>query len=313
MSISYKKLFEILNKKGIKKTTLQKELNLSSAIIAKLSKNENISLDTLEKICKFLNCQIGNIIDFQNNIENPILKQLLEEKKMKLKGGVYHYIQIKFAYNSNHIEGSKLSEEETRHIYETHSFIADKEKAVSIDDINETLNHFRCFDYILDNINILNEELIKNLHKILKTNTSDSSKEWFKVGDYKLKPNVVGETKTTPPSKVQSEMKKLLNEYSKKEKISFDDIIDFHYKFECVHPFQDGNGRIGRLIMFKECLKNNIIPFIIDEEYKLFYYRGLEEYLHEKGYLVDTCLSAQDDFKKVLEVFEIKILENNKS
>ena len=305
MAVSYINLFNVLNKKGIKKIDLQKNLNLSPTTVAKLSKNENISLDILDKICSYLQCNIEDIISFEKNIENNLLKQLLEEKEMKLKGGIYHNIQVKFAYNSNHIEGSRLSEEQTRYIYETHSLISDKEEIVSINDINEALNHFRCFDYILENVNILNENLIKELHKILKTNTSDSLKEWFKVGDYKLKPNMVGGKKTVSPSKVKKEIESLLNIYNKKEKITFEDIIDFHYKFESIHPFQDGNGRVGRLIMFKECLKHNIIPFIIDEKHKLFYYRGLKEYENEKGFLIDTCLSAQDDFKKLLEFFEI--------
>lgn len=238
--------------------------------------------------------------------ENSLLKSLLEEKEMKLKGGLYHTVQIKFAYNSNHIEGSRLSEEQTRHIFETHSFISDTEEIISVDDINEAVNHFNCFDYILDNADIFNEELIKELHRLLKVNTSDSRKEWFRVGDYKLKANVVGDKRTVPPSKVKAEMEKLLSDYNSKSKITFDDIIDFHYRFESIHPFQDGNGRVGRLIMFKECLRHNIIPFIIDEKYKLFYYRGLKEYESEKGFLRDTCLSAQDDFIKLLSIFSKK-------
>ena len=238
---------------------------------------------------------------------NKILEILLEEKAIKLKGGLYHLTQINFSYNSNHIEGSKLTEEETRYIYETNSFIGNKEKIVSIDDINETVNHFKCFDYILENIDILDEKLIKNLHKILKNNTSDSQKEWFKVGDYKLKANFIGDTKTTSPSNVKKEIKKLLEEYNSKNNITFDDIVDFHYKFETIHPFQDGNGRVGRLIMFKECLKNNIIPFIIDEEHKLFYYRGLKNYKEDKAYLIETCLSAQDRYIKLLDELEINV------
>ena len=238
---------------------------------------------------------------------NKILEILLEEKAIKLKGGLYHLTQINFSYNSNHIEGSKLTEDETRYIYETNSFIGDKEKIVSIDDINETVNHFKCFDYILENIDILDEKLIKNLHKILKNNTSDSQKEWFKVGNYKLKVNFIGDTKTTSPSNVKKEMKKLLEEYNSKNNITFDDIVDFHYKFETIHPFQDGNGRVGRLIMFKECLKNNIIPFIIDEEHKLFYYRGLKNYKEDKTYLIETCLSAQDRYIKLLDELEINV------
>lgn len=306
MAVSYDKLFKILQEKGIKKTELLKKLKLSSATIAKLSKNEFVSLEVLEKICQCLNCNIEDIFEFVQETKSPLLKQLIEEKGIKLKGGIYHQIQINFAYNSNHIEGSRLSEDQTRYIYETHSIISNKEESISINDINETLNHFRCFDYILENVNILTEELIKEIHKILKTNTLDSLQDWFKVGEYKLRPNTVGGKRTTPPSKVKGEMRKLLKEYNEKENITFDDIIEFHYNFESIHPFQDGNGRVGRLIMFKECLRNNIVPFIIDEKYKAFYYRGLKEFEYEKGYLIDTCLSVQDKFKELLDYFEIE-------
>lgn len=310
MAVSYDKLFKILQEKGIKKTELLKKLKLSSATIAKLSKNEFVSLEVLEKICQCLNCNIEDIFEFVQETKSPLLKQLIEEKRIKLKGGIYHQIQINFAYNSNHIEGSRLSEDQTRYIYETHSIISNKEETISINDVNETLNHFRCFDYILENVNILTEELIKEIHKILKTNTLDSLQDWFKVGEYKLRPNTVGGKRTTPPSKVKGEMKKLLKEYNEKENITFDDIIEFHYNFESIHPFQDGNGRVGRLIMFKECLRNNIVPFIIDEKYKAFYYRGLKEFEYEKGYLIDTCLSAQDKFKELLDYFEIEETTN---
>jgi Fic family protein len=310
MAVSYDKLFKILQEKGIKKTELLKKLKLSSATIAKLSKNEFVSLEVLEKICQCLNCNIEDIFEFVQETKSPLLKQLIEEKGIKLKGGIYHQIQINFAYNSNHIEGSRLSEDQTRYIYETHSIISNKEETISINDINETLNHFRCFDYILENVNILTEELIKEIHKILKTNTLDSLQDWFKVGEYKLRPNTVGGKRTTPPSKVKGEMRKLLKEYNEKENITFDDIIEFHYNFESIHPFQDGNGRVGRLIMFKECLRNNIVPFIIDEKYKAFYYRGLKEFEYEKGYLIDTCLSAQDKFKELLDYFEIEETTN---
>lgn len=310
MAVSYDKLFKILQEKGIKKTELLKKLKLSSATIAKLSKNEFVSLEVLEKICQCLNCNIEDIFEFVQETKSPLLKQLIEEKGIKLKGGIYHQIQINFAYNSNHIEGSRLSEDQTRYIYETHSIISNKEETISINDVNETLNHFRCFDYILENVNILTEELIKEIHKILKTNTLDSLQDWFKVGEYKLRPNTVGGKRTTPPSKVKGEMKKLLKEYNEKENITFDDIIEFHYNFESIHPFQDGNGRVGRLIMFKECLRNNIVPFIIDEKYKAFYYRGLKEFEYEKGYLIDTCLSVQDKFKELLDYFEIEETTN---
>lgn len=310
MAVSYDKLFKILQEKGIKKTELLKKLKLSSATIAKLSKNEFVSLEVLEKICQCLNCNIEDIFEFVQETKSPLLKQLIEEKGIKLKGGIYHQIQINFAYNSNHIEGSRLSEDQTRYIYETHSIISNKEETISINDVNETLNHFRCFDYILENVNILTEELIKEIHKILKTNTLDSLQDWFKVGEYKLRPNTVGGKRTTPPSKVKGEMRKLLKEYNEKENITFDDIIEFHYNFESIHPFQDGNGRVERLIMFKECLRNNIVPFIIDEKYKAFYYRGLKEFEYEKRYLIDTCLSAQDKFKELLDYFEIKETTN---
>lgn len=310
MAVSYDKLFKILQEKGIKKTELLKKLKLSSATIAKLSKNEFVSLEVLEKICQCLNCNIEDIFEFVQETKSPLLKQLIEEKGIKLKGGIYHQIQINFAYNSNHIEGSRLSEDQTRYIYETHSIISNKEETISINDVNETLNHFRCFDYILENVNILTEELIKEIHKILKTNTLDSLQDWFKVGEYKLRPSTVGGKRTTPPSKVKGEMRKLLKEYNEKENITFDDIIEFHYNFESIHPFQDGNGRVGRLIMFKECLRNNIVPFIIDEKYKAFYYRGLKEFEYEKGYLIDTCLSVQDKFKELLDYFEIEETTN---
>lgn len=310
MAVSYDKLFKILQEKGIKKTELLKKLKLSSATIAKLSKNEFVSLEVLEKICQCLNCNIEDIFEFVQETKSPLLKQLIEEKGIKLKGGIYHQIQINFAYNSNHIEGSRLSEDQTRYIYETHSIISNKEETISINDVNETLNHFRCFDYILENVNILTEELIKEIYKILKTNTLDSLQDWFKVGEYKLRPNTVGGKRTTPPSKVKGEMRKLLKEYNEKENITFDDIIEFHYNFESIHPFQDGNGRVGRLIMFKECLRNNIVPFIIDEKYKAFYYRGLKEFEYEKGYLIDTCLSVQDKFKELLDYFEIEETTN---
>ena len=232
-----------------------------------------------------------------------LLCQLREEKKIRLKGGIYHQTQIKLAYNSNHIEGSKLTEEQTRYIYETNTIGLGKEP-VNVDDIIETVNHFQCFDYILDCAeDILSENIVKKLHFMLKSNTSDSRLEWFRVGDYKQRPNMVGDSKTTPPGKVKKEIQQLLFKYQQKSSISFYDIVEFHYYFERIHPFQDGNGRVERLIMFKECLKHNIIPFIIDERHKLYYYRGLKEFENEKGYLTDTCLSAQDEYGKLLSYF----------
>ena len=237
-------------------------------------------------------------------LKQRLLERLLEEKEMKLKGGLYHQTQIKLAYNSNRIEGSRLSEDQTRYIYETNTVNMEPEEAVNVDDIIETVNHFSCFDYMLTYADEeLTEEMIKDFHRLLKRNTSDERKDWFRVGDYKTRPNVVGDMETTAPSKVRGEIKKLLVDYDKKKDIKVEDIIEFHHQFESIHPFQDGNGRVGRIIMFKECLKNDILPFIIDHEYKYFYYRGLKEYKTEKGYLSDTCLSAQDQYNNMVEYF----------
>lgn len=304
MRMSYKKMFDILEKKKITKTELRENIKISTATLAKLSKNEPVAMKVIEDICDFLNCQPGDIMEMQKEVDkSTLLYRLREEKKIKLKGGIYHQTQIKLSYNSNHMEGSKLTEDQTRYIYETNTIGLEKEPA-NIDDIIETVNHFQCFDYILDCADdILTEGIIKQIHTILKSNTSDSRLEWFNVGDYKQRPNMVGDSKTTLPGKVKKEMQKLLFEYNQKEVIDFEDIVKFHYRFERIHPFQDGNGRVGRLIIFKECLKNNIVPFIIDEKHKLYYYRGLKEFETEKGYLTDTCLSAQDAYKEVLEYF----------
>ena len=236
--------------------------------------------------------------------DNPLLNRLKEEKDMKLKGGIYHKTQIALTYNSNHIEGSSLTEDQTRMIFETNTL--GETNGVKVDDIVETNNHFRCVDIIIDNAKKpLTEKFIKELHYILKTGTSDSRKDWFNVGEYKSRPNEVGGNKTCPPEKVTEEIKKLLTNYNKKQTKTINDIIKFHKDFETIHPFQDGNGRVGRLIMFKECLANNIVPFIIEDEFKLYYYRGLKEWNNEYGYLTDTCLAAQDKYKKWLEYFKI--------
>lgn len=307
MSVSYKKLFNILKERNITKITLKEGADLSSATLAKLSKNEQISMSTLISICGYLNCQPGDIMEITHDVnEDTLFYRLKEEKNVKLKGSIYHQTQIKLAYNSNHIEGSRLTEEQTRYIYETNTIGLEKEPA-NVDDIIETLNHFQCFDCMIDCAkDTLTEAFIKKIHKILKTNTSDSRISWFNVGEYKAKNNMVGDTETTPPDRVESEMQKLLLEYNKKDNVTFDDILDFHVKFERIHPFQDGNGRVGRIIIFKECLKNNIVPFIIEDNLKMYYYRGLKEWNNEKGYLRDTCLTAQDIYKKYLDYFEIK-------
>ena len=237
--------------------------------------------------------------------DNDLLNRLKEEKDSGMKGGIYHKVQVSLTYNSNHIEGSKLTEDQTRRIFETSTIGADDQ--ADVNDIIETVNHFRCVDHIIDNAKKrLTENMIKTLHFMLKSGTSDSSKRWFRVGDYKLRPNEVGGQATCPPSEVEAKMRSLLAEYNSKEMKSLEDIVRFHKMFEDIHPFQDGNGRVGRLIMFKECLANNIVPFIIDEGSRWYYYRGLKEWDSEKGYLMGTCLSAQDEFRKWMIYFEIK-------
>lgn len=239
-----------------------------------------------------------------------LLEILRNEKASKYSGGIYHKIQIDLTYNSNHIEGSRLTHDQTRYIFETNT-IGFENEAVNVDDIIETVNHFKCIDMIIDSADKkLTEKFIKQLHGTLKNGTADRRKDWFAVGDYKRFPNEVGGMETTVPENVSLEMKKLISEYDLIRSKSIEDIIGFHQKFEKIHPFQDGNGRVGRLIMFKECLCNNIVPFIITDELKMFYYRGLKEWTYEKGYLIDTCLSAQDNFKKILDYFRIPYDQN---
>ena len=236
----------------------------------------------------------------------PLLVVLRQEKEAKLKGGIYHKTQIDLTYNSNHIEGSRLTHDQTRYIFETNT-IGIEGESVRVDDIIETTNHFRCIDLIIDRAEEkLTESLIKELHLILKSGTSDSRKDWFTVGDYKRLPNEVGGNETTAPEDVHRDIKALLKEYNSKKRKSFEDIIDLHQRFEVIHPFQDGNGRVGRLVMFKECLANGYVPFIITEELKMFYYRGLREWNNIRGYLLDTCLAAQDNYKAVLDYFKIR-------
>ncbi len=285
--------------------------------VAEIAKKWNVAERTVRNYCsngKITNAIIkGKTWYIPDTAQKPVkekeqtlLEILKEEKKSKISGRIYHKIQIELTYNSNHIEGSSLTHEQTRYIYETNT-IGINDESVKVDDIVETVNHFRCIDTIIDNANYkLSENFIKDLHFMLKNGTTDSRKNWFAVGNYKKLPNEVGGIQTTSPNKVSYEIKKLLNSYNKKTKKTLEDLIDFHCKFEKIHPFQDGNGRIGRLILFKECLKNNIVPFIITEDLKFFYYRGLAQWNKQKGYLTDTCLTAQDKFKKYLDYFKIK-------
>lgn len=244
-------------------------------------------------------------INKKTDTPKTLLTVLKAEKAVKLHGGIYHKIQIDLTYNSNHIEGSRLTHDQTRYIFETNT-IGVSDGAVKVDDVVETANHFKCIDMVIDSANYaLSEAFIKQLHAVLKSGTSDSRLDWFVVGDYKRLPNEVGGMDTTAPENVGAEIKKLLAEYNSIANKTFDDLLDFHYRFERIHPFQDGNGRVGRLLLFKECLRNNIVPFIIEDDLKMFYYRGLKEWRNERGYLRDTCLSAQDRFKKCLDYFRI--------
>lgn len=260
---------------------------------------------------------IGKTWNIPENAEKPersnkkkekpktLLDILLDERANKYSGGIYHKTQIDLTYNSNHMEGSQLTHDQTRYIFETNTIGIEKE-VLNVDDVIETANHFRCIDMIIDHAkSALTEKFIKELHLILKNGTSDSRKNWFAVGDYKKLPNEVGGKETSLPEEVAGRMKKLLSEYNNKEEKTFEDILDFHVRFERIHPFQDGNGRVGRLIMFKECLKYNIVPFIMEDDLKIFYYRGLKEWNHEKNYLMDTCLTAQDRYKVYLDYFRI--------
>ena len=289
--------------------------------VADVAKKWNISERSVRNYCSkgriegaFLTGKTWNIPEnakkperMNKRKEKPktLLAILQEEKASKYSGGIYHKTQIDLTYNSNHMEGSRLTHDQTRFIFETNT-IGIENEVVNVDDIIETTNHFRCIDMIIDHVKTeLNEKFIKELHFILKSGTSDSKKDWFAVGDYKKFPNEVENMKTPLPEDVDNLMKDLLKEYNSKKEKTFEDILDFHVQFERIHPFQDGNGRIGRLIMFKECLKYNIVPFIIEDNLKMFYYRGLKEWNNERGYLVDTCLAAQDRYKACLDYFRI--------
>ena len=294
---------------------------MSYLSVAETAKRWEMSERTVRNYCAqnkipgaFLTGKTWNIPD---NAEKPgrlnardtapktLLDILKVEQAAKTSGGIYHKLQIELTYNSNHIEGSRLTHDQTRYIFETNT-IGATDGTMNVDDIVETANHFNCIDMIITQAKYqLSEKFIKELHRTLKSGTSDSRLDWFAVGDYKRMPNEVGGKETTPPEQVADELKKLLAEYNAVKDKTLEEIIDFHVRFESIHPFQDGNGRVGRLIMFKECLRNGIVPFIIDDDMKLFYYRGLHEWGSEKGYLTDTCRHAQDQFKKYLDYFRI--------
>ena len=286
-------------------------LGVKSATISKYESNTlEPNIESIKKLAEIFEISIDELLsDKEDKFDISkinILETLREQKNMKLKGNLYHNTQITFAYNTNHIEGSKLTEDQTRYIYETNTLLAEKDSVTDIDDILETANHFKLVDYMLDIADKkLTENMIKEFHRILKEGTSDGRKDWFVVGDYKKLSNEVGGLKTTEPKNVKRDMKKLLEWYDSLEQVTIKEIIEFHAKFEKIHPFQDGNGRIGRIIAFKECLKNNIVPFIILNKDKLFYYRGLNQYQNnkEKGFLIDTCLNAQDQYTEMIKYY----------
>ncbi len=289
--------------------------------VIEIAKKWNISERSVRNYCAHGRVQgaflTGKTWNIPENAEKPersnkkkghtltLLDILREQKEGKYSGGIYHRTQIDLTYNSNHMEGSRLTRNQTRYIFETNTVGVENE-VLNVDDVIEAVNHFRCIDLVIDHADdILSEKFIKKLHLTLKNGTSDSRKDWFVVGEYKKIPNEVGGMDTALPEEVADKMKTLLKEYNVIKEKTLEDILDFHVKFERIHPFQDGNGRVGRLIMFKECLKHNIVPFIIEDNLKLFYYRGLKEWDNEKGYLTDTCLTAQDKYKAYLNYFRI--------
>ena len=302
--ISYEGLENALKEKCVGKTDLALRLGISTRTIAKIAKGEKLSKRSIQKIADYLGKDPAVLM--REVSDNKILQLLREEKEMKLSGGLYHELQVLMTYNSNHIEGSRLSEDQTRLIFETNTI--DVGDGVPVDDIFETVHHFRAIDYVIDTAEeVLTEEIVKHLHFILKHDTKDSTLSWFAVGDYKKRANVVGGRDTAKPSEVHARMKELLEEYNAKENVTVEDIIALHAEFEYIHPFQDGNGRVGRLIALKECLRHNVIPFIIEDSKKNFYYRGLKEWRNEKGWLTDTCLDGQDTFVKLLDMLEIAL------
>lgn len=300
--ISYEGLTQKLNNRGLTKTALAQELGISSRTVAKISRGEKVAGHVIVKIAAFLDCKPEDL--YRSVSDNALLQTLRDEKSIRMPGGLYHELQVRMTYNSNHIEGSKLSEDQTRLIFETNT--VDVGEGIPVDDIIETVNHFRAIDYVIDHAeDALTEDVIKHLHRILKQSTRDSALAWFAVGDYKRRANTVGGRETAKPKDVPVRMQALLSDYEALKTVSIDDIIRFHCEFERIHPFQDGNGRVGRLIALKECLRYNIVPFIVEDSKKMYYYRGLSEWDTEKGYLTDTCLGGQDTFKKLMAMFDI--------
>ena len=301
--ISYDVLEKALKDKGIGKTELSTQLGISTRTIAKIGKGEKLSSRSLQKIAHYLG--MDPAILMREISDNKILQMLREEKERKLPGGLYHELQVRMTYNSSHIEGSKLSEDQTRLIFETNTL--DASDGIPVDDVLETVHHFRAIDYVIDIAEEeLTEDIIKHLHYILKHDTRDSTLGWFAAGDYKKRANVVGGRETSKPSEVHKHMTALLQKYNAGKNATVEDIIALHAEFEYIHPFQDGNGRVGRLVALKECLRHNVIPFIIEDTKKNYYYRGLSEWRNEKGWLTDTCLDGQDTFIRLMDMLEIQ-------
>ena len=302
MYCSYEGLERFLSANSMTKTALAAQLGISSRTIAKMARGERIADRVLKRIADFFSCSVTELCAEKS--DNLILQTLQDEKNAKISGGLYHELQVRMTYNSNHIEGSRLNEDQTRMIFETRTI--NSGDGVPIDDIIETVNHFRAIDYVIDVAEEeLTEEIIKELHRILKQGTANASLEWFAVGEYKKRANVVVGRETAKPTDVPARMKALLSAYNSADSITIENIIAFHHDFESIHPFQDGNGRVGRLIVLKECLHYGIVPFIIEDSKKASYYRGLAEWESERGRLTGTCLDGQDSFKQLLSMFEI--------
>lgn len=300
--VSYDGLNKILKDKGLTKTSLTEKIGISSRTIAKIGRGEKIAKKTMQKIADYLGYDVKELS--REISDNALLQLLRDEKEAKVSGGLYHELQVKMTYNSNHIEGSKLTEDQTRLIFETNTI--DTSDGVPVDDILETVHHFRAIDYVIDVAEQpLEEGIIKELHYILKHDTVDSRLPWFAVGDYKKRANLVGGRETAKPKDVPKRMEEMLTVYNALSFVTINDVIALHAEFEYIHPFQDGNGRVGRLVSLKECLRHGIIPFIIEDSKKRYYYRGLSEWKNEKGWLTDTCLDGQDTFIRLLDMLEI--------
>ena len=301
---SYEGLEQKLAEKGLTRTDLTRDPGISSRTIAKFAKGERVSPIVLQKIAGTLGCAPEDL--YRIISANPVLQRLREEKDAGIRGGLYHELQVRMTYNSNHLEGSTLTEEQTRLIFETRTI--DAGDGIPVDDILETIHHFRAIDYVIDHAeDVLAEDMIKELHRILKHDTRDASLPSFSVGDYKQRANMVGGRETTAPKDVPARMRELLESWNARTSATIEDIVAFHAEFERIHPFQDGNGRVGRLVALKECLRWSIVPFIIEDAKKAFYYRGLQEWSRERGYLIGTCLDGQDEFRRLLAFFEIEI------